>query len=191
MMLSLSKIFNSFKPTGNKPVKLVILGSSGVGKTTLVRYLETEKPVDDIPLSTIGMDYRAKPIKIQNIEFSLIDVGGQTIYKEQFWKLGIDLADAVIYIFDGTIQPTNQFFSGIVKQFEYMLKLLENEIPLLILINKQDLPNCVSAEEYIKLVGLTKLKKRSIAVLPSSAKFGEGLDTAFLWLIEKLNNITR
>ena len=187
-MLNLTKIFNSYKPRGGNPVKLVVLGSSGVGKTTLVRILETEKPVDGIPISTIGMDYRSKPIKIQNIEFSLIDIGGQTIYKDQFWNLGINLAEAVIYIFDGTIQPTSEFFSGMVSQFDYMLKLLGNEIPLLILINKQDLPNCIPAEEYIKMVGLTKLKKRSMAVLPSSAKFGEGLDTAFLWLIENLNN---
>lgn len=186
-MFGLTKIFNSYKPQkGSEPVKLVILGSSGVGKTTLVRFLETEQPVSDTSFSTIGMDYRSKPVKIHNVEFTLLDVGGQTIYQEQFWKMGIDIADAVIYMFDGTIKPDSQVFKSALSQFEYMLSLLDTKIPLLILINKQDLENYISADSYIARIELKKLKQRSIIILPSSAKFGDGLSTAFSWLIEKL-----
>ena len=135
----------------------------------------------------MGIDYRTNPVKLESWEFSLIDIGGQSIYQKTFWSLGISQADGVIYLFDGTIKLDSETFKQNKKQFEYMLDLIENEIPLLILINKQDLPECISAEQFIESTELNKIKNRSMVFLQTSAKYGNGVENAMNWLVEKLN----
>lgn len=185
-MSILSKIFDRSKPKTDSHAKLVVLGSSGAGKTTLIRFLERGKPIEEDVRTTLGIDYRTRPIAIDNWEFTLIDIGGQLIYQKTFWSLGINQADAVIYLFDGTIKFDSEIFKENLRHFEYMLNLIEKEIPLLILINKQDLPDCVSADEFSSVVGLDKLSNRSMTFLQTSAKYGDGVENAMMWLIEKL-----
>ena len=185
-MSLLAKIFDRKNKNKDTHAKLVVLGSSGAGKTTLIRYLERGKPVEEDVRTTLGIDYRTNPVKLANWEFTLIDIGGQTIYQKTFWSLGLSQADAVVYLFDGTIKLDSEIFKENLKQFEYMLNLIENEIPLLILINKQDLPDCVSAEKFISSASLNELINRSMIFLQTSAKYGDGVENAMNWLIDKL-----
>lgn len=41
-----------------KEAKVVTLGVSGAGKTTLIRYMETGEPVLEAPQMTLGIDIR-------------------------------------------------------------------------------------------------------------------------------------
>ena len=59
-------------------------------------------------------------------------------------------------MFDGTIHPDSQIFTATLTQFEYMLSILDTKIPFLILINKQDLENYISADSYINMIELKK-----------------------------------
>ena len=188
-MSFLSRIFDRSNSNKSSQVKLVVLGSSGAGKTTLIRYLEKGKPVEENVRTTLGIDYRTNPIKMNNWEFSLIDIGGQTIYQNTFWSLGISQADAIVYLFDGTIAIGSSKFNENLGQFKYMLDIIETSIPLLVLINKQDLPNCVAAEDFVEASEINKLINRSMTFLQTSAKYGDGVETAIQWLIEKLNAI--
>ncbi len=74
----LSKLFGQKKV--ELKASLVILGASGAGKTTLVRYLETGEPVMKDPRTTLGIDIRQNPITISGWSLSAIDVGGQELY---------------------------------------------------------------------------------------------------------------
>lgn len=185
-MSFLSRIFKNSNSNTGSQAKLVVLGSSGAGKTTLIRYLEKGKPVEENVRTTLGIDYRTNPVKMSNWEFSLIDIGGQTVYQNIFWSLGISQADAIIYLFDGTIGIYTSKFKENLKHFKYMLDLVATEIPLLVLINKQDLPDCVSAEDFIGASEINKLINRSMTFLQTSAKYGDGVETAIQWLIDKL-----
>ncbi|MFX0095801.1 MAG: Rab family GTPase, partial [Candidatus Hodarchaeota archaeon] len=84
---------------------VVVLGPSKAGKTTLVRYLETEEVVDEDPRTTLGIDFRKQPIKIDGVEFSTIDVGGQKLYADAFWSMAIEQANAIIFVIDGLVRP--------------------------------------------------------------------------------------
>jgi small GTP-binding protein len=189
-MSLLAKIFDRSKSNKSFSAKLVLLGSSGAGKTTLIRFLERGKPVEEDIRTTLGIDYRARPIKIDNWEFNLIDIGGQLLYQKTFWSLGISQADAILYLFDGTISLDSPTFEENLKQFANVLKIIELEIPLLILINKQDLPNYTPAEEFSHSFGLHNLTSRSMTLLQTSAKYGDGVENAMKWLIEKIHLIS-
>ena len=95
-----------------------------------------------------------------------------------------------MYIIDGTQRPTvdNDAFEMSLFSFEYMLELLPPDKPILILINKQDLVdlNPLSTLEAIELYPIKKLYNHSVNLLPSSAKFGDGIDNAIKWIVSKL-----
>ena len=188
-MTFLGRLLSKFS-TKRREAKITLLGPSGAGKTTLVKYLETGRPVEENPKTTLGIDIRRTPIKIDGWIFRAIDIGGQELYQKTFWALGVEQADAVIFVIDGTVRPRegDDKWEQSLFQFEYALQLVDFSVPLLVIVNKQDLKelNPLTPEEAIQLYGIYKLAGRSLAVLPTSAKYGDGVQAALEWLVEKL-----
>lgn len=186
----LKKLFGKNKINS---ARILVLGSSGAGKTTFIRYIESGKEVEEDTLTTLGIDVRKKAVLLDGWSISAIDVGGQEIYQKVFWNLGMNQADAVIYLIDGTLRPniTNEEYESSLFAFEYMLELLPPEKPMLILINKQDLvdKNPLNLEEAMSLYPINKLYNRSLNIIPTSAKHGEGVDNSLNWLVTKLEEI--
>lgn len=184
----LGKLFK--KKELEQKASIVILGASGAGKTTLVRYLENGEPVLDEPRTTLGIDIRQNQISIDGWSLSAIDVGGQELYRESLWTLGVSQSNAVIYVIDGTVKPNvdDALFELSKFSFDYMLTIVDQNVPLLVLVNKQDLHNSspLSVQDAISFYDISKLIGRSFNILPTSAKFGDGVETAIQWLIEKI-----
>lgn len=66
----------------NHSVKLLIVGDSGVGKTSLLmRYCEDQFHTDY--LSTIGVDFKVKKIKVSeaNVTLNIWDTAGQERFR--------------------------------------------------------------------------------------------------------------
>ncbi|MHA2364309.1 MAG: ADP-ribosylation factor-like protein [Candidatus Hodarchaeales archaeon] len=171
---------------------IVFLGATGAGKTTFIQYLETGKPVEeDTVLTTLGIDNRKNSIEMEGWKLYAVDIGGQELYQKSFWNLGMGQASAVVYLIDGTIRPVKDAdnFEFSLFSFEYMLQILPPIKPLLILINKQDLIELdpLTTDEAIELYPLRNLWGRSVNVLPTSAKYGDGVDIAMKWLVSKLD----
>jgi len=169
---------------------LVVLGASGAGKTTLIKFLESGEPVLENPRTTLGIDIRQSPIDIGGWSLTAIDVGGQDLYRESLWSLGVQQANAVIYVIDGTVRKTgsNDAFEIAKFSFDYMLTIVDVNVPILILVNKQDLTDelPLTAQEAIEIYDITNLVGRSFNILPSSAKYGNGVDIAIEWLVDKI-----
>lgn len=67
--------------------------------------------------------------------------------------------------------------------------LAEDELAsakLLVLANKQDLPNALPASEISTKLGLPELKGRSWSVQGCTATKGEGLEEGLDWLVNAL-----
>ena len=58
------------------------------------------------------------------------------------------------------------------------------EVPVLILANKQDLLTALTVDELAEELNLAALRSRKWAILPCSAKTGEGLQDAMNWLLD-------
>ena len=173
-----------------RSANIVILGASGAGKTTLVHYLHTQQPVEDDPKITTGIDIRSKPIILDGWSLTTIDIGGQELYQKLYWNVGMNQAHALVYMIDGTIRPNifDDIFEMSLFSFEYMLELLPPSRPILILINKQDLQeqNPLSVQEATELYPITNLAGRSINILPTSAKYGIGVEISLKWIASKI-----
>ena len=64
---------------------------------------------------------------------------------------------------------------------------MEN-VPTLIMANKQDLPGAVEAPLLIQMLGLhLDLKDRTFAVFDTSILHGKGIKEAFTWLVNELD----
>ena len=190
-MSFLKKIFSK-APILKKEAKIIMLGPAGAGKTTFVRFLETGMPVEVNIRTTLGIDIRKTPILLDGWSFKAIDDGGQELYQRTFWALGVEQADAVVFVIDGTIRPDkdSDLFERCVFQFEYMVTLVTDSIPLLILINKQDLKELspLTTEEAYDFYNIHAITRESVKDLPISAKYGEGVQLAVEWVIKQLSN---
>lgn len=186
---------NLRRKTHFEEIKISILGPSQVGKTTLIRFLETDKPQLEASLSTLGVDFRTKPVIIGNWSFQLIDVGGQKKYQDAFWEFVIRQANGLVYIIDAIVRPESDetLYEQHRSQFVEMTKLLDDETIIMILLNKQDLEdqNPISVAEFSSYYPLENLKGKTFAFHATSAKFGEGIDDAFSWFVECLNNLKK
>ena len=68
--------------------------------------------------------------------------------------------------------------------------LMDDELKdavLLVLANKQDLPNAMSVDEVTQRLGLNLLRNRQWRVQGTCAKTGEGLDQGLDWLSQTLS----
>lgn len=179
-----------------KNAKITVLGESGAGKTTFVHYCEKGKEPDDPDQikATLGIDVRKKPVKVDNWKLSVIDVGGQDLYRTTFWNLSLSQADALIYIIDGTVRPKDDddSFEVSLFSFEYMLELLPPDKPVLVIVNKQDLVkmNPMSDEEARKAYNLDRLSQqgRRHKIYCGSAYYGHGINDALKWFVTAIDD---
>jgi len=192
-MSILAKLFTRRKRT--KSAKIVTLGTSGAGKTTLIRYLETGREVEDTD-TTLGIDIRNKGVRVGSWNLSTIDVGGQELYRNALWGLAVTQSDGIIYVIDGTIRADKDQdnFARSKLSFEYMLNIINGRKPILVLVNKQDLKylNPYSVEEAIEVYQVSsEVRNRPFFVISGSAKFGENIHAGMEWLIDSIEDIKR
>jgi len=187
-MSLLSRIFGKEKA---KYATISLLGPPKSGKTTLVRHIETGEPVvNDLP-STLGIDVRKNSVSISGWSLNAIDTGGQEPYRLAFWELSIQQADALIFVIDATVHESTEFksYDLMKRQFEYVLKVMPEDMPLLILFNKQDLTelNPMGIEEGKKIFPQDLMQGKVISIVEGSAKYGDGIFEALQWLIHQVS----
>ncbi|KAJ8913852.1 hypothetical protein NQ315_003761 [Exocentrus adspersus] len=163
---------------------VLILGLDNAGKTT---YLEAAK-------TKLTKNYKGiHPSKITTtvgLNIGKIDIGGIRL---NFWDLGgtervavfyYEESHAIIYIVDSSDRDR------IDESKEIFDKMIASEslqgIPLLVLANKQDIPECMGVREVKPIFNKNAhlIGKRDCMVMPVSALTGEGVDEGIRWLVD-------
>ncbi|XP_037888092.1 ADP-ribosylation factor-related protein 1 isoform X2 [Glossina fuscipes] len=138
---------------------VVILGLDNAGKTT---YLEAAK-------TKFTKNYKGGQQELQSL-----------------WDKYYQESHAVIYVIDSNDRERMEESKVI---FDKMIKNdLLSGVPLLILANKQDLPDVMGVRE-IKPVfqqSGTLIGRRDCLTIPVSALTGEGIDEGIKWLVEAI-----
>lgn len=118
-----------------------------------------------------------------DVTLNLWDIGGQRSIR-QYWDRYFDDVGAVVYVIDSTdesrIEETRVELAQMMKE-----QKLQN-VPLLILANKQDLVTALSADEIGETLHLSNASGRPWHIKACSAKTGEGVEEGFNFLIPYL-----
>ena len=156
-------------------LKILLVGDSSVGKTTLLlKYVEGK--FSDSHITTIGVEYKDKPIILnnRNINLQIWDTSGQERYRsitKNFYRN----ADGILFVFDVTREDT---FAHI-KDWLISSDECDKDFKKIIVGNKIDLERVVSKEK-VENFG----KSKNMKCYEVSAKTGEGLDNVFQAIAE-------
>ncbi|XP_062150823.1 uncharacterized protein LOC133859434 [Alnus glutinosa] len=170
---------------------VLILGIDKAGKTTLLEKLKSlysnlEGLPPDRIVPTVGLNIGR--IEVSNTKFVFWDLGGQPGLRS-IWEKYYEEAHAVIYVIDAACPS----------RFEDSKSALEKALrhedlqgaPLLILANKQDLAEAVSAEELGRYLDLKKLDERVYMFEAVSAYDGMGIKAGVEWLVDAMERSKR
>ena len=116
--------------------RIITLGNSGVGKTSILRRYAYKMFNEDI-MTTIGVNLVFKEITLKNgktIKLKLIDTAGQEKYKAIAQNL-IRCADGIILMYDINNKET---FKIIPEQADNIKEYKGNDFPILLVGNKSN-----------------------------------------------------
>ncbi len=151
--------------------KICMLGTSAVGKTSLVRRY-VRSIFDDSYLTTIGVKIDKKILEVEGSPVTLMlwDLEGE----DEFQKLRSSYLRGLSGFFlvaDGTRAETLPMAMSLCQ------RVLDEfgELPFILLLNKYDLHNLWE----IKRLDVQELEGSGLEIRNTSAKTGEGVEAAF------------
>jgi ADP-ribosylation factor protein 1 len=179
MGLNFSKLFKDL--FGQKDMRILMVGLDAAGKTTILYKLKLGEIVTTIP--TIG--FNVETVEYKNINFTVWDVGGQDKIRP-LWRHYFQNTQGIIFVVD-----SNDRDRILEARDELQRMLNEDELKdavLLVLANKQDLPNAMQVPDITNKLGLDTLRQRTWFVQSTCATSGDGLYEGLDWLSNSLKN---
>ena len=130
--------------------KLITLGDSGVGKTSILKRFVNQKFDEDM-ISTIGFGFSSKLITLKNgskIKFKLVDTAGQ----ENFRSLNnsyLKNAEGIFFIFSHNSRKSFENITYWIDSIKENIQEINNfkNFPAFLIGNKSDLEHKINDEE--------------------------------------------
>lgn len=177
MGLTISSLFQRL--FGKSQMRILMVGLDAAGKTTILYKLKLGEVVTTIP--TIG--FNVETVEYKNINFTVWDVGGQDRIRP-LWRHYFQNTQGLIFVVDSNDRER------MVEASEELRRMLsEDELSdaiLLVIANKQDLPNALSPSEIKQSLKLESLSKKWF-IQSACATQGTGLYEGLDWLSTELS----
>ncbi|KAK6117607.1 hypothetical protein DH2020_048654 [Rehmannia glutinosa] len=175
---------------------VLILGIDKAGKTTLLEKLKSQySNVEGLPpdriVPTVGLNIGR--VEVSNTKLVFWDLGGQPGLRS-IWEKYYEEAHAVIYVIDAAC-PSR--FEDSKSALEKVLRHEDLQgAPLLILANKQDLEDAVSADELAQYLDLKNWMREFIHFKLFQHSMGKqilllGIKESVNWLVDAMERSKR
>jgi small GTP-binding protein len=171
-------------------VKILMLGDSGVGKTSLMSRW-TEDTFNDNMIGTLGVDFKMKQIMIEgaSVQVQVWDTAGQERFRK-ITRAYYKNAHGIILVYDTVSRET---FENISYWMESIQEHSGDGVQVAVVGNKIDLRDSappdskevVSTEEATSILD-SHGDTDAISFFEASAKNRTGVDNAFLDVISKI-----
>ncbi|KAG8778770.1 hypothetical protein FRC16_003712 [Serendipita sp. 398] len=175
-----SAIMNSSSAlAGNKEVRILMVGLDAAGKTTILYKLKLgEAVVSTIP----AIGFNVETVEYRRVLLTVWDLGGQTYIRPL-------CRHSVTYVVDAAD------LERIHEAREEMDRLLSLEelkgVPLLVLANKEDLPNAMDISILTKKLGMQAKRDRLWHIQSCCAASGDGILEGLDWLTNTLKRLRK
>jgi len=157
-------------------MELTLVGLQYSGKTTFVNVLASGNYSEDL-IPTVGFNMR----KVQkgNVSIKIWDIGGQPRFRGM-WERYCRGVNVIVYMVDAADHDKLEAATNELHQL--MDKPQLQGIPVLVLGNKNDLPNALDADSLIDRLNLEAVQDRDLSCYSISCKNKNNLDVVLQWL---------
>tara|TARA_B100000963_G_scaffold252782_1_gene221511 strand:+ start:126 stop:644 length:519 start_codon:yes stop_codon:yes gene_type:complete len=161
-----------------RDIRALMVGLDAAGKTSILYKMHLGESILTMP--TLG--FNVETLHFNNVKMQVWDIGGQDKLR-RLWKHYFHGANALVFVVDSN---DNNRINIAKNELHKLLsfKELENVI-VLVLANKQDLPKAMNIETIIEKMELNELKNKWYCQGTCATK-GDGLTEGFNWIT---NNI--
>nr|CAX72019.1 ADP-ribosylation factor 1-like protein [Schistosoma japonicum] len=168
--------FTSLRNYFNKmEARILMVGLDAAGKTTILYKLKLGEVVTTIP--TIG--FNVETLQYKNINLTVWDVGGQDKIRP-LWRHYFQNTQGLIFVVDSN---DSERIREAADELHRMLREDElRDAVLLVLANKQDLPQALGPAEIIDKLKLHSLHNRKWYIQATCATSNVGLYEGLDWL---------
>jgi small GTP-binding protein len=165
---------------GTEERNILMLGLDSAGKTTVLHRLVQGERSNTIP--TIG--FNVEQVQYNNLSFTMWDMGGQEKIR-RLWQRYYDDVDAIIFVVDAS--DRTRIGEAVAELNNLLVQPQLKGATVLVLANKQDIPNALSAAELMSELQLSsKAGTRDWYVQKTVATDGTGLKDGLKWLSRAL-----
>ena len=172
----------------SKEMEITLIGLESAGKTTLLKAITDGKHQDmKDTIPTIGLNTRK--VKKGGVTLKLWDMGGQSRFRTM-WERYCRGVNAIVYVMDASIHTENHIHTCKKCLTDLINKPSLENIPLLILGNKNDIENASDEKQIAEDLDLKKLfanTSRPVTVYTISAKNSVNIDITLKWLMKYAN----
>jgi small GTP-binding protein len=171
-------------PNGVFLKKVIFLGDARTGKSSIIRRY-VENTFDTTYLPTIGMQISEKTLQMNKdcqLDLKFWEMESQSHMMSPLRKRFYSNSKLVFVIFDLTRRQT---FTNLIKWINIFSKNFHENVPIIILGNKSDLPDHEVSQEDIKQLQ----KEMNTIIFSVSAKTNENIEDAFKFAAHKIFNV--
>lgn len=158
---------------------IAITGLENAGKTTLIHRLKTGEFKDDFS-PTFG--FQVDIIRKESYRFDIVDLGGQSAFRNAFWENFVTSCHGCIFIFDRSDKEK------LATAKEWLWKVdewLPKGANLAFFANKSDLECAMSLEEVVQGLELSKFSEspsKSFMIFETSNVTGQNINECWDWI---------
>ncbi|NXH72644.1 ARL10 protein, partial [Hydrobates tethys] len=150
--------------------QVLVLGLDGAGKSSVLHYICSQTARERIA-PTLG--FNSAQLYVEGLEMDLLEVGGSQNLRA-YWPHYLSQAHVLVFVVDSV--DRSRLLTA--RQELHALLAAEPRLPLVVLANKQDKSNALSAAELREELALHTLSgQRELFLLPTSATWAS-LSTA-------------
>ena len=151
-------------------INTVIVGKPNVGKSSLLNLLVGEERAIVTSVAGTTRDTLEESIKLNGVGLNIIDTAGIRDTNDEVERIGVEKArkyannaDLIIYVVDAS--------RNLDENDEEIVKLIANK-KVIVLLNKTDLEQVVSEEEFMTLMS----ENKEFRIIKTSTKENVGID---------------
>ncbi|KAJ1556241.1 ADP-ribosylation factor protein 3 [Cladochytrium tenue] len=199
MIDTLFALLRRLRRPADREVRFLLLGLDNAGKTSILRRLAAEDVAADVK-PTQG--FNVKSVQLDGFKMNVWDIGavgprnqfletpGFTSVVElrppcrskairAYWRNYYDNTDVLIYVIDSSdrrrLEESGQELSRLLEEPQL------SGVPLLVLANKQDVPEALPGDEIAVGLNLDSIRDRQWKIQATSALHGDGVSEGLEW----------